>query len=216
MIRTIEDINHNQIIQFTESVPIEGITELKVNDSTGSQYINGSNYPDAAFVRIDILDDNDDILFENYYLKVQNDCKVLNFIGWVNARGAWEYWVFSNYQDSINVANKGTVFERPLLDDAADQKDLKGRITDEKFVDKIKLLEPFATPEQLRSLSGIKSSEQIRWFNKADASDWVNVIISSNSLVTNARYFKSNTDLFQFEVEIEFPENIQQEELIEY
>jgi len=193
-------------------LPNDEIKEILINNSSGP--LTDTSYPNAKWLSIELASASftDMPLIIPYLFKIKAPCKPALLLSWFNDRGAKEQFIFERSYTINDTANKGVIYEIPLIEDISTQQDLIGRSSREETQETLLLTVENATQSELKVLAGIKKSRLV-WISldKNDV-DRIQVVVSSDYVTPlNVR-----DSLASYTLQIKLPNNVQLEEILTY
>jgi len=144
------------------------------------------------------------ILSNNLYYRNKQTagCNNLMYLGWVNSKGGIEQWMFSYDQVVQRRVEQGLISESVINEDIQTVERTKKRDPD-IWTQEVILTAEQLTKDQLKGLSEIKQSDIVVLYLTPDRLKRVFVIVTNDYTTT----YNTKEGLFDFSLQIEFPNN---------
>jgi hypothetical protein len=136
---------------------------------------------------------------QKIYYENRTECPSPIMIEWINSFGAWEQWLFELNQVFDTDAEPGVIYEPGINDYIENIKGIKKRITG-RFTQRVQLSAGNLTLGQLRALTEIKYSPEVRMFLEKDGSEYIEVIVYANY----SEQYGTKGQIFEFSLSLEF------------
>ena len=138
-------------------------------------------------------------------------CDNLMYLGWVNSKGGFEQWMFTYDQVVQRRVEPGLLAESAINQDIEVVDRTKKRLPD-IWTQQVILTAEHLTREQLKGLAEMKQSDYLVLYLTADRVKRIFVTVSNDFTTT----YNTKDSLYDYSVQIEFPNNFDFELAKEY
>lgn len=143
--------------------------------------------------------------------KVEQACSSPILIEWLNQYGGWDQYVFDYSQDIQLLTEAGVRAEKGIVQDLEVVTETKIRVADD-WTQSILLQADNLSLETLYALNDIKKSSSVRVLLDRNGNKFIRVVVSNTFETT----YNTNNAKHEFAMQIEFPNNVNVYDLIDY